>query len=138
MTSITIIEELENKIKDYEFKQKFLLKLLNYGYKFKAYNYSHKFRVAKGDIYGFNKYDKTTCDCIDFVSYNDMISKFKNLNYEEYSNLPKKGVLYYLEDGDIIHDGDFKKIYGYLDHETKTLIKLELEYDSDTTSYKFI
>ncbi len=140
---MTTIEELENKIKDYEHKQQFLLKFANYAYRADGLDNSNCFRCKKGDPYDMKYHgvdsDDNTFNCSDFQPYNEMLAK-SDYNYEEYSNLPPTGVLYLLEnDGmDIIHNRDLRKIYGYLDHKNKTFIKFELEINNHVGCYKFV
>ncbi len=132
-SDITTIEELQNKIKDYEDKQKFLLKIASYAYTAEHFNEAELIRVKKGDPYGMAPSE----DFTEFESYASMVVK-SSLNYEEYSNLPEKGRLLYSKNGHIVHEGDMKIIYGYLDHENKTFVKMELHYDSQTGSHKFL
>ncbi len=47
-------------------------------------------------------------------------------NYKEYSNLPQTGYLYTTLN--IVHNGNYSHIYGYLDEKTKSFIKFESEY----------
>lgn len=129
------IEYYENKIKDLEFRQHFLLKLIKYTFS-SGIDKSQCFRIKKGETWDFRGcQDANTCT--DFQEYENMISK-PLYNYKNYSNLPSKGVLYYLEDDNIVHDGYLKRIYGYLDHENKTLISIDIDYDKEKKIHKFI
>lgn len=133
MTSMTTNEEIENKIKELEAKNNFLLKVGAFAYTGEHINNSYLFRTDKGNPYGMTNLSEST----DFEPFTSMYGKGV-YNYEEYFNLPKKGRLFYSTNGDIIHDGECRRIYGYLDHKNKTLVKMHLEYDRQTNSFKFI
>ncbi len=134
INTITTMEEFENKIKDYEDKQKFLLKVISYMYSAGHFSDTELFRTDKSD--GYSMIDHR--DCSQFVPYASMVVKTKDFSYEDYSNLPEKGRLLYSKISHIVFADDMRKIYGYLDHENKTLVKIELEYDSETGSHKFL
>ncbi len=129
----TTMEEFENKIKDYEDKQKFLLKVLSYMYSAGHFSDVELFRAKKGDIFSINGNN-----CTEFEPYASMVVKTKDFSYEEYSNLPEKGRLMYSRNSHLVFADDMRKIYGYLDHENKTLVKIELEYDNESGIHKFL
>ncbi len=69
--------------------------------------------------------------------------KYKSLheyiyNYKEYSNLPQTRYLYTTLN--IVHNGNYSHIYGYLDEKTKSFINFDSVYSefSSHTLYSFI
>ncbi len=127
-------ELMENAIDELVKENKFLKQIARIMCTTYAIDNSVLFRVIKEIRFGtmvpnhLIKCDETT----EYLDYEDILKQVKNpstcdrvYNYKEYSNLPENCLLYTVEN--IVHNGDLTFIYGYLDQETKTLVR----YDYD-------
>ncbi len=121
----TIVQELTEE-------RKFLKKLVKILLRCDWFDMSIRFRVRKDNPYDYSKCDETT----EYLDYEDIIKMFNNpyyhdkvYNYKEYSNLPQNCVLYTLDN--VVHNGNLKYIYGYLDEKTKSFVKYEYDLTKD-------
>ncbi len=82
--------------------------------------YVIEFRVSYGDNSEYLDYDEIK------KKHSSFLFPKHIYNFKEYSNLPETGQLFTTKN--IVHDGQFTHIYGYLDEDTKTFVKFDYKY----------